>query len=176
MCHQESFWKKKQNPPGDCLFFLSSHPLSSAKLAFIVYFLQKLSSSFCFRFQGVLFTWSFLKSMQTYHGGGGGEGKEKAGLGSQSLIALCILRIWIRKSRLGGNVESFLNTVFIWYAEFMYCCTKTLQRNTFSANPCQALRNREGVGEETRAREDTRSGEWCLDHGLCIDTVPEALC
>lgn len=117
MCHQESFWKKQRNPPGDCLFFfLSSHPLPSPKLAFILYFLQKPSSSFCFRFQGVIFTRNFMKSMQTYHVG---EGEGEGWFRSQSLIELCILGIWIRKSRLSGNVESFLNTMFIWYAEFM---------------------------------------------------------
>ena len=57
-----------------------------------------------------------MKSMQTYHVG---EGEGEGWFRSQSLIALCILGIWICKSRLSGNVESFLNTMFIWYAEFM---------------------------------------------------------
>ena len=71
-------------------FFLSSHPLPSPKLAFILYFLQKPSSSFCFRFQGVIFTRNFMKSMQTYHVG---EGEGEGWFRSQSLIELCILGI-----------------------------------------------------------------------------------
>lgn len=46
--------------------------------------------------------------MQTHH-----EGKREGWFRGQSLIVICILGIRTPKSRLRGNVELFLNIVFI---------------------------------------------------------------